>query len=106
MGATMKCHRSRSVFLFAVGCIALVPASVNAAAYRMTVKSLPELGGKCVSTSNGPFVQGMRVFIWDCSANLAQTLDYDDQTQELKFGASCVEVLSRGDAQDVIAVGK
>ena len=102
----MKCQRSWSVFLFAVGCVALAPAVVKAAAYRMTVKSPPELGGKCVSTTGEPFVQGMRVFIWDCTAGLAQMLDYDDQTRELKFGANCVEVLSRGDAQNAIAVGK
>lgn len=80
----------------------LWPAGVEAAAYKMTVKSPAELGGKCVSTASGPFVPGMRVFIWDCSTAFAQNLDYDDQTQELKFGANCVEI----QGQDVIAVGK
>src|SRR3954467_10670947 len=102
MGSVMKCQRFWRVFLFALCCIALLPATVEAAAYRMTVKSPPALGGKCVSTANGPFVQGMRVFIWDCSTAFVQNLDYDDQTQELKFGANCVEVQSQG----VIGVGK
>ena len=95
-----------NIFLFAFGCVVLAPAMVNAAAYRMTIKSLPELGAKCVSTAGGPFVAGMRVFIWDCSAGLAQALDYDDQTQELKLGGNCLEVFGRGDTQNAIAVGK
>src|SRR3954467_15060127 len=98
----MKYQRLWGAFLLAVGFMALMPANVEAAAYRMTVKSLPERGDKCVSTAGGPFVPGMRVFIWDCSPAFAQILDYDDQTQELKFGVNCVEVQS----QDVIAVGK
>jgi hypothetical protein len=47
----------------------------------------------------------MPVFLWDCNAAQAQTLSYDDQTQELKFGANCVEVLGQGNARDAIGVG-
>jgi hypothetical protein len=83
-----------------------VPVTAEAAAYRMTIKSIPEAGEKCISTAGGPFVQGMRVFIWDCTAGFAQVLDYDDQTQELKFGANCVEVVGRSGGQDIIAVGR
>jgi len=100
MGAVMTYRLAWRLCLF--GCMALWPAGAEAAAYRMSVKSPPELGGKCVSTASGPFVQGMRVFIWDCSAAFAQTLDYDDQMQELKFGGNCVEI----QGQDVVAVGK
>jgi hypothetical protein len=102
MGAVMTYRRAWRLCLLAIGWLALWPASVEAAAYRMSVKSPPELGGKCVSTASGPFVQGMRVFIWDCSAAFVQTLDYDDQMQELKFGGNCVEI----QGQDVVAVGK
>src|SRR4029077_14152520 len=69
------------------------------------VQSVPEAGGKCVSVPNGSFVEGMRVLLWDCNNMLAQTLVYDDQTQQLKFGANCVEVLGQGRAQDGIGVG-
>lgn len=98
----MKYQRALKLCLLAIGCLAFWPVSVEAAAYRMSVKSPAELGGKCVSTASGAFVPGMRVFIWDCSAAFVQTLDYDDQTQELKFGGNCVEI----QGQDVVAVGK
>jgi len=101
----MKFHHVWNVVLFAVLWAASAPTGAAAATYRMTVKSVPEAGGKCVSAPNGPFVEGMRVFIWDCNAGLAQTLDYDDQTQQLKFGANCVEVLGQGNVQDGIGVG-
>ena len=91
--------------LFAVLGAAFAPASVEAATYQMTVKSVPEAGGKCVSAPNGQLVEGMRVFIWDCNAPLAKTLVYDDQTQQLKFGANCVEVLGQGNGRDAIGVG-
>jgi hypothetical protein len=102
----MKWRRSWSAVLTAIALAAAVPAAARAAAYRMAIKSVPEAGEKCVSTAGGPFVQGMRVFIWDCSPNLSQILDYDDQTQDLKFGTNCIEVVSRGGGQDIIAVGK
>ena len=103
----MRRRRFWCVVLAAIAFAAAIPAAAKAAAYRMTIKSAPQAGEKCVSTATGPFVQGMRVFIWDCSANLAQILDYDDQTQDLKFGANCVEVVGRGGAgPDIIAVGK
>jgi Ricin-type beta-trefoil lectin domain len=91
--------------LFAVLGAAFAPAGVAAATYQMTVKSVPEAGGKCVSAPNGQLVEGMRVFIWDCNAPLAKTLVYDDQTQQLKFGANCLEVLGPGSARDVIGIG-
>jgi hypothetical protein len=102
----MKFHRLWNAVLFAMLCAVVAPTVVVAATYQMTLKSTPETGGKCVSASNGPFVEGMPVFIWDCNAALAQTLFYDDQTQELKFGANCVEVLGRGNVRDAIGVGK
>ena len=37
--------------------------------------------------------------------SLRRILVYDDQTQQLKFGANCVEVLGRGNPQDAIVVG-
>lgn len=93
--------------IFAISFALALPGVAQAAAYRMSVKSVPEAGAKCVSTATGPLVQGMRVFIWDCSPNLSQILDYDDQSQELKYGANCVEVIGRGGAgPDIIAVGK
>ncbi len=100
----MKFHRVWSVVLLAMLGAAAVPIGAAAAGYRMTVKSVPEAGGKCVSAPSGPFVEGMRVFIWDCNTGLAQTLDYDDQTQQLKLGANCIGVLGQGNAQDAIGV--
>jgi Ricin-type beta-trefoil lectin domain len=85
--------------------VAIAPARGEAATYQMNVKSAAEAGDKCVSVPNGPFVEGMRVLLWDCNNMLAQTLVYDDQTRQLKFGASCVEVLGQGRAQDAIGVG-
>jgi uncharacterized membrane protein YgcG len=84
---------------------AAVPTSVSATTYDMTVQSVPEAGGKCVSLPNGPSVEGMRVLIWDCNSFLGQTLVYNDQTQELKFGTNCIEVIGNGDAQDAVGVG-
>jgi hypothetical protein len=102
----MMGRHSWCAVLLAAASVAVGPVSAHAGAYRMTVKSVPEAGEKCISTSDGPFVQGMRVFTWDCGASLAQVMDYDDQTQELKFGTNCVEVVGRGGNQDIIAVGK
>jgi Ricin-type beta-trefoil lectin domain len=101
----MKFQRLWITVLFGVLCAAVVTRDVEAATYQMNVKSAPEAGGKCVSTPDGQFVEGMRVFIWDCNAALAQTLFYDDQTQQLKFGAHCVEVLGQGSPRDAVGVG-
>lgn len=65
---------SRAICLAVAGACAV---QVEAASYRMLVKTVPQAGDKCVSAPNGPFVEGMRVFLWDCNADLAQTLDYD-----------------------------
>jgi hypothetical protein len=102
----MKVHRGCAFVLFASLWALVSPAGRGeAATYRMTVKSVPEAGDKCVSVPNEPFVEGMRVLLWDCNNMLAQTLVYDDQTQQLKFGANCIEVLGQGRAQDAIGVG-
>jgi hypothetical protein len=101
----MKFRGSLSLVLSATLSVAIAPARGEAATYRMTVKSVPEAGDKCVSVPNEPFVEGMRVLLWDCNNMLAQTLVYDDQSQQLKFGASCIEVLGQGRAQDAIGVG-
>jgi Ricin-type beta-trefoil lectin domain len=101
----MKFHRAWSIVLFSILCAVVAPNIVAAATYRMNVQSVPEAGGKCISVPNGQFVEGMRVFIWDCNAALAKTLVYDDQSQQLKFGANCVEVLGQGNARDAIGVG-
>jgi hypothetical protein len=90
--------------LFGVACATLATRYVEAAIYQMNIKTVPEAGSKCVSTSNGQFVEGMRVFIWDCDAPLAQTLSYDDQSQQLKFGAHCVAMLGQGSLHDVVGV--
>jgi Ricin-type beta-trefoil lectin domain len=84
---------------------AMTALGVEAATYQMNIKSVPEAGGKCVSTPDGQFVEGIRVFIWDCNAPLAQTLTYDDQTQQLKFGVHCVQALGQGNPRDAIGVG-
>src|SRR5690348_129081 len=103
----MTGRRSWCAVLSVVACAAIGATAAKAAAYRMTVKTLPEAGAKCISTGSGPLVQGMRVFIWDCSSSLSQILDYDDQKQDLKFGTNCVEVVGRGGAgPDIVAVGK
>jgi hypothetical protein len=101
----MKYHRLSKILIFAVFCAAVAPAKLGATTYRMNVKTVPEAGNKCVSAPDGPLVEGMRVFIWDCNAALAQTLTFDDQSQQLKFGANCVQVLGPGAAQDAISVG-
>jgi uncharacterized membrane protein YgcG len=87
--------------LYAIG----APSPVAASTYNMTVQSVPEAGSKCVSLPNGPSAEGMRILIWDCNGFLGQTLVYNDQTQELKFGTNCVEVIGNGNAQDAIGVG-
>jgi hypothetical protein len=102
----MRGRCSWFVLFVAIAFAMAVSATARATAYRMTIKSVSEAGEKCISTATGSFVQGMRIFIWDCSQNLPQILDYDDQTQALKFGANCVEVVARGGGQDIIAVGK
>jgi tetratricopeptide (TPR) repeat protein len=79
--------------------------NVAAGSYLMNIKSVPEAGGKCVSTPDGQFSEGMRVFIWDCNAPLAQTLSYDDQAQQLRFGGHCVQALGQGNPHDDIGVG-
>src|ERR1700751_2424560 len=101
----MKFCGSLTLVLSATLGVAIAPAAGNATTYNMTVQSVPEAGGKCVSVPNGPFVEGMRVLLWDCNNMFAQTLVYDDQTQQLKFGANCVEVLGQGRAQDAIGIG-
>jgi len=89
----MKLRRQWIAVPFGVLCAAVVACRADAANYQMTIKSVPEAGGKCVSTADGQFVEGMRVFIWDCDAPLAQTLSYDEQTQQLRFGLHCMQVL-------------
>jgi Ricin-type beta-trefoil lectin domain len=101
----MKLHRPWITILLSGLCAAVVTRAVEATSYQMNIKSVPEAGSKCVSTSDGQFVEGMRVFIWDCNAPLAQTLFYDDQTQQLKFGVHCVAVLGQGNARDPVGVG-
>ena len=87
-------------------CAAVAPARVDAAFYTMSIQSIPAAGGKCVSAPNGQFAEGMHVLLWDCNAFLTQNLSYDDQTQELKFGSNCVEVLGQGVAGDPVGIGK
>jgi hypothetical protein len=101
----MKLHRLWIAILLCLLCAAVVTRDVEAASYQMNIKSVPEAGSKCVSTPDGQFVEGMRVFIWDCNAPLAQILSYDDQTQQLKFGVHCVAVLGQGNARDPVGVG-
>jgi hypothetical protein len=101
----MKFDRLGMAMVFAALGAAVATGDVEAAGYQMNVKSVPEAGGKCVSTPDGQFVEGMRVFIWDCNAPLAQTLSYDDQTQQLKFGVHCVQVLGGGSPRDAVGVG-
>ncbi len=101
----MKFHRVWNVALLAGLCAAAAPTGVKAATYNMTVQSVPAAGGKCVSAPNGQSAEGMRVLIWDCNAFLTQNLVYNDQTQELKFGANCVEIIGQGIAQDAVGIG-
>ena len=70
--AAMRLHHIWTSITLAALC-APAPLQIAAAAtYQMTIKSTPEAGGKRVSTPAGPFVEGMRVFIWDCGPQLAQ----------------------------------
>lgn len=101
----MKFQRQWLAVFVGVLCAAVVTDEANAASYQMNIKSVPEAGNKCLSTPDGQFVEGMRVFIWDCNAPLAQTLSYDDQTQQLKFGVHCVEALGQGNPRDAVGVG-
>jgi hypothetical protein len=101
----MKVYQRRIAVFFVLLCAAGATRGVEAATYQMNIKSVPEAGGKCLSTPDGQFVEGMRVFIWDCNAPLAQTLSYDDQTQQLKFGVHCMQVLGQGSPRDAVGVG-
>jgi Ricin-type beta-trefoil lectin domain len=101
----LKFRRPWIAVLFGGLFAAIVTRNVAAVTYQMSIKSVPEAGGKCVSTPDGQFVEGMRVFIWDCNAPLAQTLSYDDQTQQLKFGLHCVEARGQGSPRDAVGVG-
>ena len=101
----MKYHHFCKFTVFAALFASVAPADLGATVYLMNVKTVPEAGNKCVSSPSGPLVEGMRVFIWDCNAPLAQTLTYDDQSQQLKFGANCVQVSGQGVAKDAISVG-
>src|ERR1700736_6158558 len=99
----MKVHHVWTIALFTSLCATASPA--GATTYTMSVQSVPAAGSKCVSLPNGPSEQGMRVLIWDCNGFLGQTLVYNDQTQELKFGTNCVGVIGNGNAQDAVGVG-
>jgi len=101
----MKVHYIWTVSLVAGLYAIAAPTAVSATTYNMTVQSVPEAGGKCVSLPNGPSAEGMRILIWDCNGFLGQTLAYNDQTQELKFGTNCIEVIGNGNAQDAVGVG-
>jgi hypothetical protein len=101
----MKLQRQWIALLVGVLYAVNMTREAEAANYQMNIKSMPEAGNKCVSTPDGQFVEGMRVFIWDCNAPLAQTLSYDDQTQQLKFGVHCVQALGPGNPRDAVAVG-
>jgi hypothetical protein len=101
----MKFHRQWIAVLFGGLCAAGLTRDLEAASYQMNIKSAPEAASKCVSTPDEQLVEGMRVFIWDCNAPLAQTLSYDDQTKQLKFGLHCVEVLGQGSPRDAVGVG-
>lgn len=99
----MKVHHVWTIALFTSLCATASPA--GATTYTMSVQSVPAAGSKCVSLPNGPSEQGMRILIWDCNGFLGQTLVYNDQTQELKFGTNCVGVIGNGNAQDAVGVG-
>jgi hypothetical protein len=101
----MKLQRQWIALLVGVLYAVNMTREAEAANYQMNIKSMPEAGNKCVSTPDGQFVEGMRVFMWDCNAPLAQTLSYDDQTQQLKFGVHCVQALGPGNPRDAVAVG-
>jgi hypothetical protein len=101
----MKFQRQWIFALVGLLCAVHVTREAKATSYQMNIKSVPEAGNKCVSTADGQFVEGMRIFIWDCNAPLAQTLSYDDQTQQLKFGVHCLETLGQGNPRDAIGVG-
>jgi len=101
----MEVHRIWTVAVLTVLCAVAAPTPAPANTYNMTVQSVPEAGGKCVSAPNGQFAEGMHALLWDCNAFLAQALIYNDQSQELKFGANCVEVLGQGSPQDAVGVG-
>jgi hypothetical protein len=101
----MKIHYIWTASLIAGLYAIAAPTPVAATNYNMTVQSVPEAGSKCVSLPNGPSEQGMRILIWDCNGFLGQTLVYNDQTQELKFGTNCVGVIGDGNAQDAVGVG-
>ena len=86
-------------------CAALAPGAIEAATYRMVIQSPPDVGGKCLDVPGGRLVIGMRVQMWDCNNGSAQTFVYDDQSQLLKIGDTCVVSWGRGDAEDSVGLG-
>jgi hypothetical protein len=102
----MTSHHAWKIAFAAGLCAAVWPAGVEAATYNMSIQSVPAAGGKCVSAPTGQFVEGTHVLIWDCNSFMNQNLVYDDQTQELKFGANCVGILGQGSPEDPVGVGK
>jgi len=93
------------VIVFGIACADFAPSPGQAATYRMVIQAHPESGGKCLDAPFGEFARGMRLQTWECNFTGSQIFTYDDQSQELKIGARCVESWGRGDPQDAVGLG-
>jgi hypothetical protein len=85
--------------------VAFTATGVAAASDRMTIRSHPDVGGKCIDVPYAQFSPGMRVQMWTCNGGASQTFSHDDQSQQLQIGGLCVEAWGRGDPQDGVGLG-
>lgn len=100
--------RPASVGIFALlstFIVAFTATGVSAASDRMTIRSHPDVGGKCIDVPYAQFSPGMRVQMWTCNGGASQAFSHNDQSQQLQIGGLCVEAWGRGDPQDGVGLG-
>jgi ricin-type beta-trefoil lectin protein/PAN domain-containing protein len=104
MEGSMRAWLNWSTAAFILALVTLMPGSAPAATLRMVIQLHPDAGGRCMDVPWGEFARGMRVQLWDCNYFGSQVFTYDDQSEQLSIGRTCVEAWGRGDANDAIGL--
>ena len=101
----MRLVSVRIFVLLSILASAFEPTRGAAASDRMTIRSHPDVGGKCIDVPYGQFSRGMRVQMWPCNGGPAQSFSYKEESKQLQIGGLCVEAWGRGDQQDAVGLG-
>jgi hypothetical protein len=73
---------------------------------KVTIKSAPDGGGKCLDVPGGDFAAGKHLQMWDCNDTASQTFAFDALNGRLAIADLCVEAGGGGQQKDPIQLGK